>query len=161
MSTNIPRPSRAAEGRDVTPPTSKVRWTPPNQLPNADPHPDLVYHWCALSVYGDADVANMSYRTAEGWTPVTPQEQPRVAAACGVPASASTIDFGGLQLRKMPKELHDSKMEYYANLNGSQVNAKSKFRTEASPIVASMPISDQGTMSSGNIGVRRPFGNGE
>lgn len=87
-------------------------WVNPSVLPEPTPMPGYRYHWIRGSSMGSSDIGNMSFRTREGWVPVTVEEQPQLAmlarkvdsSVTGGVHTGTIIEIGGLILMKMPEE---------------------------------------------------------
>lgn len=152
------RPDRTKETR--TEEVRKYRYVPPSNLPEPDPEPGYVFRYVALTVLGETNMQNVNIRRQEGWIPVAPKTQPRLMRHFSIPENAPTIEFGGLQLCKIPEEQWNAKVEYYEAMSVAQASeAKSKFRQEAMPI-DKMPLHDDSRQETSR-GRRESFGSGQ
>ena len=127
---------RAAQSRDKT--TRRRPWAPPSSL-DAPPAPDgYKYRWIRAEVLGQADVKNLSARLREGF------ELVRADANSGYPVVQEgkyegVIGVGGLLLAKIPTEIVDERMNYFAQMTQDKVDAiENDLLKEQHP---SMPIS--------------------
>jgi len=127
---------RAAQSRDKT--TRRRPWAPPSSL-DAPPAPDgYKYRWIRAEVLGQADVKNLSGRIREGF------ELVRADANSGYPVVQEgkyegVIGVGGLLLAKIPTEIVDERMNYFAQMTQDKVDAiENDLLKEQHP---SMPIS--------------------
>ena len=127
---------RAALSRDKT--TRRKPWAPPSSL-DAPPAPDgYKYRWVRAEVLGIADVKNLSARLREGF------ELVRADANSGYPVIQEgkyegVIGVGGLLLAKIPTEIVEERMAYFAQMTQDKVDAiENDLLREQHP---SMPIS--------------------
>lgn len=122
------RDTNLRKGRDADLRSENVRvmeWTPPSSLPDPPPDDDWCYRWCRASVLAVADNSNMSTRIREGWVPVTPAEQPELAAKLSFKneSNGDMIEVGGLVLCKMPRPMAEARSRYYENLARRQMGS--------------------------------------
>lgn len=112
--------SRLARELETREKTVRPVYRPPNALPDPIPQPGYVYRWVALSVLGQSLATNVSTKMREGWVPVKAEDHPELHLP---PNAQGNVEIGGLLLCKMPKELADSRNEYYANQANNQMES--------------------------------------
>lgn len=101
--------------------TTRMVYAPPSSLPDPTPVPGYVYRWIATHVLGQADPTNVSKKMREGWEPVKAVDHPELMLT-GT-ANTGNVEIGGLMLCKMPKELAQSRDEYYARQAQAQMDS--------------------------------------
>lgn len=116
----ISRRTRAEETRESTAPR-KLKWEPPSNLPEPNHREGWRHRWCATSVQGDQATVMMQKRLAEGWVPVNGEEYPEVTTRIHNHPGKGEIHFGGMILCRMPVELAESRAEYFANQNRTEM----------------------------------------
>ena len=87
-------------------------YVPPSALPDPTPEPGYVYRWIATHVMGEAQNINVSNKMREGWEPVKAADHPELMLQGN--EKTGNVEIGGLMLCKMPRELAQSRDEYYA-----------------------------------------------
>ena len=127
---------RAALSRDKT--TRRKPWAPPSSL-DAPPAPDGFKHrWIRAEVLGVEDNKNLSARLREGFELVRADsdgEYPTIQDG----KHAGVIGVGGLLLAKIPEEIVEERMAYFADRTQDRDDAvESDLLKEQHP---SMPIS--------------------
>jgi len=127
---------RAALSRDKT--TRRKPWAPPSSL-DAPPAPDGFKHrWIRAEVLGKEDNKNLSARLREGFELVRADsdgEYPTIQDG----KHAGVIGVGGLLLAKIPEEIVEERMAYFADRTQDRDDAvESDLLKEQHP---SMPIS--------------------
>ena len=127
---------RAALSRDKT--TRRKPWAPPSSL-DAPPAPDgYKYRWIRAETLGETDNKNMSARMREGF------ELVRADADSQYPTIQEgkyqgVIGVGGLVLAKIPEEIVEERMSYFAQKSQERDDAvENDLLKEQHP---SMPIS--------------------
>lgn len=88
-------------------------YVPSSALPDPTPEPGFVYRWIATHILGQSDPTNVSKKMREGWEPVKAADHPELMLQGN--EKTGNVEIGGLMLCKMPRELAQSRDEYYAN----------------------------------------------
>ena len=96
-------------------------YVPPSALPDPTPEPGMVYRWVATHIMGEAQPTNVSMKMREGWVPVKAADHPELMLLGN--ATTGNVEIGGLMLCKMPKELAQSRDEYYARQAQAQMDS--------------------------------------
>jgi|TARA_R110002020_G_scaffold53025_3_gene148646 hypothetical protein len=127
---------RAAQSREKA--TRRKPWAPPSSL-DAPPAPDgFKYRWIRAEVLGQADTKNLSARLREGFELVRADgnsEYPVIQEG----KYTGVIGVGGLLLAKIPVEIVDERMAYFAEQTKNKEDAiQNDLLKEQHP---SMPIS--------------------
>ena len=93
-------------------------WAPPSTL-DAPPAPDgYVHRWIRAEVMGYQDTGNMAAQIKSGWELVRSDEYPDADYPEVTEGKyAGNIGVGGLVLARMPKELAESRDEYFKQMN--------------------------------------------
>jgi len=93
-------------------------WAPPSTL-DAPPAPDgYVHRWIRAEVMGYQDTGNMAAQIKSGWELVRADEYPNSDYPEVTEGKyAGNIGVGGLVLARMPKELAESRDEYFRQMN--------------------------------------------
>jgi len=112
--------NRLSRELDTRAKAARPVYRPPNALPDPVPAPGYVYRWVATSVLGQSLATNVSTRLREGWVPVKAEDHPELQLA---PNAQGNVEIGGLLLCKMPRELAESRNEYYANQANTQMES--------------------------------------
>ena len=109
--------------RDITSREKSVRsvYVPPSALPDPTPEPGYVYRWIATHVMGEAQNINVSNKMREGWEPVKAVDHPELMLQGN--EKTGNVEIGGLMLCKMPRELAQSRDEYYAKQARAQMES--------------------------------------
>ena len=133
---NEKKTPRAALSRDKT--SRRNPWAPPSSL-DAPPAPDgYKYRWIRAEVLGQEDNKNLSARLREGFELVRADsdgEYPTIQDG----KHAGVIGVGGLLLAKIPEEIVEERMAYFADRTQDRDDAvESDLLKEQHP---SMPIS--------------------
>ncbi len=116
-SDRAPRKSREQDERP------KV-WQPASLLPEPDQQPGYVYRWIRVASAGKSDGQNFMSKKREGWEPVRVEEQPQFADMVDPDSRyKDNIEVGGLLLCKAPKELMQSRKDYFARKNQAQMDS--------------------------------------
>jgi hypothetical protein len=68
-----------------------------------------------------ADPTNVSKKMREGWEPVKAADHPELMLVGN--ATTGNVEIGGLMLCKMPKELAQSRDEYYQRQSQAQMDS--------------------------------------
>ena len=141
---------RAAQTRDNT--TRRKPWAPPSSL-DAPPAPDGFKHrWIRAEVLGKEDSKNLSARLREGFELVradSGSEYPTIQEG----KYAGVIGVGGLLLAKIPEEIVEERMSYFADRTQDRDDAiESDLLKEQHP---SMPISKPERQSRVSFGGNR------
>lgn len=138
-STLTDRTDRTMETRDAE--SREYRYRPPEELPEPDPVAGFEHRWVRLSVLGESDPQNVAKRRYQGYEPVKAAEQPRLCKMLGVNPNAETIEFGGLQLNKIPTFKANAIREYFSGETAKQERSvKQHFEQGAGQVVPSMPL---------------------
>lgn len=99
-------------------------WQPASLLPDPDQEPGYVYRWIRVASAGKSDGQNLMAKRREGWEPVRIEEQPQfVGMADPDSRYKDNIEVGGLLLCKAPKELMESRNQYFARKNQAQMDS--------------------------------------
>ena len=96
-------------------------YVPPSALPDPTPEPGYVYRWIATHVMGEAQNINVSNKMREGWEPVKAVDHPELMLQGN--EKTGNVEIGGLMLCKMPRELAQSRDEYYAKQARAQMES--------------------------------------
>jgi hypothetical protein len=96
-------------------------YTPSSALPDPTPEPGYVYRWIATHILGQADPTNVSKKMREGWEPVKAADHPELMLQGN--EKTGNVEIGGLMLCKMPRELAQSRDEYYAKQAKAQMES--------------------------------------
>lgn len=96
-------------------------YTPSSALPDPTPEPGYVYRWIATHILGQADPTNVSKKMREGWEPVKAADHPELMLQGN--EKTGNVEIGGLMLCKMPRELAQSRDEYYAKQARAQMES--------------------------------------
>ena len=96
-------------------------YVPPSALPDPTPEPGHVYRWVATHVMGEAQNINVSNKMREGWEPVKAADHPELMLQGN--EKTGNVEIGGLMLCKMPRELAQSRDEYYAKQARAQMDS--------------------------------------
>ena len=147
---NEKKTPRAAQTRDKT--TRRKPWAPPSSL-DAPPAPDGFKHrWIRAEVLGKEDTKNLSARLREGFELVradSDSEYPTIQEG----KYAGVIGVGGLLLAKIPEEIVEERMSYFADRTQDRDDAiESDLLKEQHP---SMPISKPERQSRVSFGGNR------
>jgi len=147
---NEKKTPRAAQSRDKT--TRRKPWAPPSSL-DAPPAPDgYKYRWIRAEVLGQEDNKNLSARLREGFELVRADsdgEYPTIQDG----KHAGVIGVGGLLLAKIPEEIVEERMAYFADRTQDRDDAiESDLLKEQHP---SMPISKPERQSRVSFGGNR------
>ena len=120
--TKTVKTSRVSETR-VKQEKPKV-WAPPSTL-DAPPAPDgYVHRWIRAEVMGYQDTGNMAAQIKSGWELVRADEYPDSDYPEVTDGKyAGNIGVGGLVLARMPKELAESRDEYFRKMNSDRNEA--------------------------------------
>ena len=100
-------------------------WRPPGKIPTPEQMPGFKLAWKRVAMRGEADSTNWSTAMQEGWRPVAPSEQPKLAFLVEAVPGAPTdkLEVGGLVLCKIPSEVAKQRDDYYENLAQRQVQS--------------------------------------
>jgi len=147
---NEKKTPRAAQTRDKT--TRRKPWAPPSSL-DAPPAPDGFKHrWIRAEVLGKEDTKNLSARLREGFELVRADsdgDYPTIQDG----KYAGVIGVGGLLLAKIPEEIVEERMAYFADRTQDRDDAiESDLLKEQHP---SMPISKPERQSRVSFGGNR------
>ena len=147
---NEKKTPRAAQTRDKT--TRRNPWAPPSSL-DAPPAPDGFKHrWIRAEVLGKEDTKNLSARLREGFELVRADsdgDYPTIQDG----KYAGVIGVGGLLLAKIPEEIVEERMAYFADRTQDRDDAiESDLLKEQHP---SMPISKPERQSRVSFGGNR------
>jgi len=147
---NEKKTPRAAQTRDKT--TRRKPWAPPSSL-DAPPAPDGFKHrWIRAEVLGVEDNKNLSARLREGFELVRADsdgDYPTIQDG----KYAGVIGVGGLLLAKIPEEIVEERMSYFADRTQDRDDAiESDLLKEQHP---SMPISKPDRQSRVSFGGNR------
>ena len=141
---------RAVQSRDKT--TRRKPWAPPSSL-DAPPAPAGFKHrWIRAEVLGKEDTKNLSARLREGFELVRADsdgDYPTIQDG----KYAGVIGVGGLLLAKIPEEIVEERMAYFADRTQDRDDAiESDLLKEQHP---SMPISKPERQSRVSFGGNR------
>lgn len=114
-----PRRTRADETREAS--SRPVTWEPAASLPEPAPREGWVHRWCASSVTGQTHVTGMNNSLQQGWIPVKAEEYPEVTSRVFGHSGKGQIEYGGLTLCRMPKEMADARQAYYDRKNRTEM----------------------------------------
>jgi hypothetical protein len=123
---NKSRTSRESEVRNKD--LRKKPWTPPSSL-DAPPAPEgFVHKWIRTESMGFQDTANVSKKLREGWEFVRSEEIKNSLGDHDYPVIsdgkyAGLIGVGGLVLARIPKEIMQSRAEYFARITQDRMKA--------------------------------------
>ena len=99
-------------------------WQPASLLPEPDQQPGYVYRWIRVATAGKSDGQNFMSKKREGWEPVRIEEQPQFTDMTDPDSRyKDNIEVGGLLLCKAPKELMQSRKDYFARKNQAQMDS--------------------------------------
>jgi len=99
-------------------------WQPASLLPEPDQQPGYAYRWIRVASAGKSDGQNLMSKRREGWEPVRIEEQPQFNGMTDPDSRyKDNIEVGGLLLCKAPKEMMDSRKEYFARKNQAQMDS--------------------------------------
>ena len=101
--------------------SARAVYVPPSSLPDPTPEPGYVYRWIATHVLGEAQNINVSNKMREGWEPVKAVDHPELMLQGN--EKTGNVEIGGLMLCKMPRELAQSRDEYYAKQARAQMDS--------------------------------------
>jgi hypothetical protein len=101
--------------------SARTVYVPPSALPDPTPEPGYVYRWIATHVLGEAQNINVSNKMREGWEPVKAVDHPELMLQGN--EKTGNVEIGGLMLCKMPRELAQSRDEYYAKQARAQMES--------------------------------------
>lgn len=101
--------------------SARAVYVPPSALPDPTPEPGYVYRWIATHVLGEAQNINVSNKMREGWEPVKAADHPELMLQGN--EKTGNVEIGGLMLCKMPRELAQSRDEYYAKQARAQMES--------------------------------------
>ena len=96
-------------------------YVPSSALPDPTPEPGYVYRWIATHILGQSDPTNVSKKMREGWEPVKAADHPELMLQGN--EKTGNVEIGGLMLCKMPRELAQSRDEYYAKQAKAQMES--------------------------------------
>lgn len=114
------RATRDLETREAE--SKAYSFMPASLLPDPVQRPGWVYRWIKIANGSLSDQRHVSLRFREGWRPVTPSEQPEIAASMPKGgAGEERIVIGELMLCTMPAEKRTARREYYQTQNARQV----------------------------------------
>ncbi len=101
----------------------RYEYRPTSDLPVPTPVDGFTFRYIRVSNAALMDTRNVAKRTAEGWAPCTPEEQPEVARLLGkVGVNADgNIEIGGLMLCKLPNYILKARTEYYQRMARQQM----------------------------------------
>ena len=112
--------------------SARAVYVPPSALPDPTPEPGYVYRWIATHVLGEAQNINVSNKMREGWEPVKAVDHPELMLQGN--EKTGNVEIGGLMLCKMPRELAQSRDEYYAKQARAQMESvDNNFLRESDP----------------------------
>ena len=133
---NEQKTPRAALSRDTT--TRRKPWAPPSSL-DAPPAPDgYKYRWIRAETLGETDNKNMSARMREGFELVRADADSQYQTI-QEGKYQGVIGVGGLLLAKIPEEIVEERMSYFAQKTQERDDAiENDLLKEQHP---SMPIS--------------------
>jgi len=123
---NKSRTSRESEVRNKD--LRKKPWTPPSSL-DAPPAPEgFVHKWIRTESMGFQDTANVSKKLREGWEFVRSEEIKNSLGDHDYPVIsegkyAGLIGVGGLVLARIPKEIMQSRAEYFQRITQDRMKA--------------------------------------
>ena len=101
--------------------SARAVYVPPSSLPDPTPEPGYVYRWIATHVLGEAQNINVSNKMREGWEPVKAVDHPELMLQGN--EKTGNVEIGGLMLCKMPRELAQSRDEYYTKQARAQMES--------------------------------------
>ena len=141
---------RAAQSREKT--TRRKPWAPPSSL-DAPPAPDgYKYRWIRAETLGQADNKNLNARLREGFELVradSSEQYPTIQEG----KYQGVIGVGGLLLAKIPEEIVEERMAYFAQQTRDKEEAiANDLLKEQHP---SMPISKPDRQSRVTFGGNR------
>ena len=114
---------REQEQRDIS-------WTPPTHLPEPPEIPGRVHRWIRVSLLGNADDGNVSYRLREGWTPVSADDEEYAELAKSLNfrgrISGKNIETGGQMLCWADADLMKARERFFQNKAVNQVETVNK-----------------------------------
>lgn len=113
------RTSREADSHDNN--SRRKSWVPKPKLDVPAPPEGFEYRWIRMSMLGQEDANNVSYRVREGWEFVQASELP---ADYHMPVYedeksrfSGVVYSEGLLLAKMPTEMVNQRREYYEGMS--------------------------------------------
>lgn len=117
-----PRQDREMETRSAD--EAPLSWRPADVLPDPPQKEGWVHRWVRGSTRGEIDTVNMAKAMREGWRPVVAGDYPEISLAMyNKGESVGTIEFGGLILCRMPKEMADARNRYYEEMSLRQIDS--------------------------------------
>ena len=102
------RTPRELETREKT--QTRYVYKPASTLPEPAPDPDYDFHWMAITVNGQENSSNISQKRRDGWVPVKAVDYPELEID---PNKNGEVENGGLLLCKIPKEMNQSRREFF------------------------------------------------
>lgn len=97
------RTPRSLETREAE--QRKQPWKRASMLPTPDPRDGLSFRWIRTQTLGNADMANVSSRFREGYTPVKAADFPELHIMSDIDSRfKDNIEVGGLLLCSIPTE---------------------------------------------------------
>ena len=137
------RGNRALETRETE--QRKASWRPAHDLPVPNPVDGYEHRWVRVSMMGQPDPQNMAKARREGWEPCRAADYPEINSdllAFGLSPTSDLIEIGGLVLCKIPKEVMDSRRDYYEDMTQRQAQSvDNNFLRENDP---RMPLFKEG-----------------
>ena len=116
------RTPRELQTREKT--ERKKSWTRPSALPTPEPKEGLHYRWIRTSMLGASDNPNVSRRFREGYVPVKAADHPEMQLLADVDSRfPDNIEFGGLMLCAIDKDIADDRNEQQIEASQKQMEA--------------------------------------
>jgi hypothetical protein len=114
---------RGLKARDPEP-FRKYEWKPADALPMPKAPDGWHYRYVRKSIEGDPDVNNFGRYMREGWVTVKLDEHPELATSVNPSAvNSGLIEIGALILCKIPKEVANSRNQYFAQVTNQQMES--------------------------------------
>lgn len=122
VASRAPRQDREMETREAE--SAPLSWRPADVLPDPPQKEGWVHRWVRGSTRGEIDSVNMAKAMREGWRPCAAEDYPEISLAMyNKGESVGTIEFGGLILCRMTKEMADARNAYYEEMSLRQINS--------------------------------------
>ena len=121
---DLSRKPRSTETRETE--VRQASWKPAHDLPTPEPIDGYSFRWVRVAMMGNPDPANMAKARREGWEPCRAADYPEINSdllAFGLSPTSDLIEIGGLVLCKIPKEVMDSRRDYYEDMTQRQAQS--------------------------------------
>ncbi len=144
------RTTRDADSREAS--ERPKQWINPSKLLDPEPVDGMSFRWVRATILGQVDAKNLSSKKREGWEPVPSTECPEFADFRS--EDSGNIEYGGLILCWMPKEMVAQRTAYFTKKAGNQIAAvDGHLMRESDP---RMPMSRPDRETSESFGTGKP-----